>query len=62
MTLTFSRTIIEVTRTHAYARLGGREGFIKFGSGLPLRLISKERQTGSLEVWGLGLYGVFSRI
>lgn len=61
MTLTFSRTIIEVTRTHAYARIGGREGFVKFGSGLPLGFISKERQTGSLEVWGLGMYAVVSK-
>ncbi|HYW57977.1 MAG TPA: hypothetical protein VE934_13510 [Polaromonas sp.] len=58
MTLTFSRSTFEVSLSHLYARIGGREVFIKREAGQPLRFLSSRREGSAWEVWGLGLYAV----
>lgn len=52
---------LEVTRSHLFARAWGREVFVKFNSGLPLREFARERTGAGVELWGLGVYAVSSK-
>jgi hypothetical protein len=42
--------------------LGAREAFLQRREGQPLGMFSRERSGGTMEVWGLGLYGVVNKI
>jgi len=52
---------LEVTRAHLWAQIGGREVFVKWRSGLPLREFARERtDCGGTQIWGLGVHAVIN--
>lgn len=56
MSLTISSITLEFFwGRYAYFSGGGRDAFIKFSTGLPFLLFSRERQGATLELWGLGV-------
>ncbi len=62
MQITTNRTALEVTRSFLWARIGEREVFVKWRSGLPLREFARQREAcGSVQLWGLGIHAVVSR-
>ena len=58
MTVTPPSSIIELTRGSIFARIGGREIFIKRELGQPRLMFDKHRSEDALELWGFGFYFV----
>ena len=62
MTLTFSTFELAITRSSVFIRLAGREAFFNRPEGQPLGMFSKDCEGGNSAFWGLGFYGVVSRV
>ena len=52
---------LEVTPGYLWGKIGNREVFVKWRSGLPLREFARERTGTDTQLWGFGTYAVISR-
>ncbi|MBK6869444.1 MAG: hypothetical protein IPG98_16605 [Burkholderiales bacterium] len=61
MQVSFNRFTLEVTPGYLWGKIGNREVFVKWRSGLPLREFARERTGTDTQLWGFGTYAVISR-
>ena len=58
MTVITPSSIIELSGSSIFARIGRREIFIKREYGQPRMMFDKHRSEDALELWGFGFYFV----